>query len=154
MIEAKLADQQADIAPLAQRLGPEGRVVYDLVTNRDPERTQRLIAALPAASRAMIDALTLHNRDLTRLSARLILLHGRDDRFIPFTETLRLGRAAAPGRVHVFILHRVLGHVDLDLASVLSSQFWSADLWDALDLVRAVSLLLQERRMPPADRRP
>jgi hypothetical protein len=77
------------------------------------------------------------------------LLHGRDDRFIPFTETLALGRAAAPERTRVFILHRVLGHVDLDLASVLSKQFWSADLWDALDLVRAISLVLQERRTPP-----
>jgi hypothetical protein len=151
MIEARLADRQADIAPLARRLGPEGKAVYDLVTNRDPERTRRLIAALPAASRATIEALSLRNRDLVRLSARLILVHGRDDRFIPFVETLALARAAPPGRVHVFILRRVLGHVDLDLASVLSTRFWSVDLRDALDLVRAMSLLLQERRMPPAD---
>jgi len=48
-------DDAADLAAL----GPQGRAVFDLVTNRDPERVAGLIAALPARIRAAMDALDL-----------------------------------------------------------------------------------------------
>jgi hypothetical protein len=104
---------------------------------------------LPPASRETIGALTLHDEKLEALSARLILVHGRNDHLIPYTETLALARAVEPGRAHVFILHRVLGHVDLDLSGLLSAQLWTEELPDAAKLVRATSLLLRERRAPP-----
>ena len=148
MVSAKLEDRDVDIAPLARQLGPEGQAVYRLLTNRDPGLTQALLATLPPASRATIDALTLHDKKLAALSARLILVHGRNDRLIPYTESLALARAVGPGRVRVFILHSVLGHVDLSLSGLLSAQLWTEELPDALRLVRATSLLLRERRAP------
>jgi hypothetical protein len=149
MVAAKLADRDADIAPLARQLGPEGQAVYSLLTNREPGRTQALIAALPAASQATIGALTLHDKKLEALSARLILVHGRNDRLIPYTETLALARAVESGRAHVFVLNRVLGHVDLGFSGLFSTRLWAEELPDALRLVRATSLLLRERRAPP-----
>jgi len=149
MVSARLEDRDADIAPLARQLGPEGQAVYRLLTNREPGLTQALIAALPTASRETIGALTLSDKKLEALSARLILVHGRNDRLIPYTETLALARAVEPGRAHVFVLHRVLGHVDLGLSGLLSVRLWTEELPDALMLVQAVSLLLHERRAPP-----
>jgi hypothetical protein len=149
MVSARLEDRDADIAPLARQLGLEGQAVYRLLTNREPGLTQALIEALPTASRETIGALTLSDKKLEALSARLILVHGRNDRLIPYTETLALARAVEPGRAHVFVLHRVLGHVDLGLSGLLSVRLWTEELPDALMLVQAVSLLLHERRAPP-----
>ena len=44
-------------------------------------------------------ALDLSRADLSRLGARLILLHGRDDAIIPFTQSLALAAAAPAARL-------------------------------------------------------
>ena len=145
MVEAKLKDATADISPLARGLGPEGLSLYRLLTNTDPRAAPALIAALPAPMLATIDALTLQGKDLTRLKARLILLHGKNDSLVPYTETERLARVVASSQVRVFILQHILGHVELTFGRFFSRQFWSEDLPDAWRLYRAVSLLLRER---------
>jgi hypothetical protein len=145
MVEAKLADREADVSALAQRLGPEGLAVYRLLINTDPQRTPQLIAALPPALIAAIRALSLDDRDLSALSARLILVHGKSDPLIPYTESLALQRAAPAGQTQVFIIRRILGHVDLSFSDVFSGRFWSEELPDAWRLLRAVRSLLRER---------
>ena len=150
MVEVKLKDFNADISALAEGLGPEGMSVHSLLNNTDPRLTPQLIAALPPATVATIDALTLSDKDLTRLTARLLLVHGKNDTLIPYPESVALGNAVASSRARVFILNGVLGHVDLTLSRFFSMRFWTTELPDAWRLFRATNLLLKERELPVA----
>lgn len=145
MVEAKLTDPQADIAHLASGLSAEGLTVYRLATNRDPTAAPRLIAALPEDMLATIDALTLRGKDLDPLRAQLILVHGKNDPLVPYTESKALASALAPKKVHLFVLEHVLAHVDVSFGDVLSRRFWTEDLPDAYRLYRVVRLLLAYR---------
>ena len=157
MVEAKMKNPAADLSALAGGLGPEGQSVYRLLTNADPERTPALISGLPEETVAMIDALTLADKDLHALRARLILVHGKNDELIPYTESIALAGAAAPSRSRVIIVNNALGHVDLRFSGLLSAQFWTQELPDAFRVLRAVALLMREREpvsvsAPPLDR--
>ena len=145
MVEASLKDSTADLSSLAGKLGPEGQSIYRLLTNTDPDETLQLISLLPRETVATIDALTLADKELRRLPARLILVHGKTDPLIPFSESIALGRAAAPSRVRVFIINHALGHVDLRFSRLLTARFWTQELPDAWRVLRAVALLLRER---------
>ncbi|MDA8232210.1 MAG: hypothetical protein M0006_12805 [Magnetospirillum sp.] len=94
IVERKLADAAAPVGDLAAGLGPEGRRVMALLDNRDPDRVPALIAALPPPIRARMAALDLSRRDLSGLHARLFLIHGRNDRIIPWTQSAELAQAA------------------------------------------------------------
>jgi pimeloyl-ACP methyl ester carboxylesterase len=148
MVSARLKGPSADFSSLSKKLGPEGLSVYRLLTNTDPKETPRLLAALPQPIVETIDALTLDNKQLQRLTARLLLVHGRNDRLIPYPESLALSNAVAPSQACVFILDRILGHVDLALSDVFSLQLWREELPDAWRLLRVVNLLLLERERP------
>lgn len=150
MIQAKLKDPTADVSALARALDPEGLAVYRLLSNSDPAQTQRLIAALPARIVETIDALTLDNKPLSKLQARLILVHGRDDRLIPYSESLALAKSVAPGQARVFLIHHILSHVDLGMSHLFSRRFWSEELPDAWRLWRAQVLVLKERDLSAA----
>lgn len=145
MVAAKLKDIDADLSLLVPRLGAEGRAVYDFATNADPARTPHLLAALPETIRRSIDSLTLAGKDLSRLQARLILVHGRNDSLIPYTESVALARSVAPGQARLFLIDRILGHVDLTLSHVFTWTFLTRELLDLWRMHRAVAALLRER---------
>ncbi len=105
----KLSDEGADVQSLVGTLGPEGRGVWALVTNRDPGRTEALIAASSPAIRETIAQLSPISR-LPQIRARLLLAHGLRDRSIPFTESERL--AARAGDRARLTITRVFEHVD------------------------------------------
>ncbi|MBI3452979.1 MAG: alpha/beta hydrolase [Rhodospirillales bacterium] len=135
MARRKLADLDADIGDLARSLGPEGAMVAALLANNDPARVPALVAALPAAVRADLSALDLSARNLGALRARFIVVHGRDDAIIPYTESQALARALPAGRTRLTLLDS-LAHADLSPAGVM----------DGWRLARAVYALLGERR--------
>ncbi len=112
MARRKMTDANASIEDLAQRLGPEGRSYYELLENRDPLRTPVLLQRLPREVLAEIERLDLAHYDLSKMTAQVLLFHGRDDAIIPFTESLALKQAVAPGRGRLFLLDG-LAHVDL-----------------------------------------
>jgi hypothetical protein len=145
IVEARMRDPTTDVSSLAARLGPEGQSVYRLLTNADADRALELIAGLPDETVAMIDALTLADKDLRDLPAHLILVHGKSDPLIPYSESIALARAAAPSRSRVIVVNHVLGHVDLNFSRLLSLQFWTQQLPDAVRLLRAVAMLMDER---------
>ena len=145
MVERRMADPAAPLGDLAAALGVEGRAVYALVTNRDRDRFPVLFDAMPAAMKRDLTALDPASHGLTRLAARLILVHGRNDRLIPYSETLALANAVGQEQARVFLIHRVLGHVDLSLGHVLSGQFWRKEVPDVWHMSRATFLLLSER---------
>ena len=131
MANRKLSDENAGIADLMGDLGPDGRAVVALVTNRDPARVAALLEGLPAAIRSELHALDLARRDLAALSAPLLLVHGRDDPVIPAAESASL--AAAAPQAHLFLLDD-LAHVDAGWA-----------LRDGLTMLRAARELLRLR---------
>ena len=128
----KMNDLAADVSDLVAMLGPEGRAVWDLIANAEPEAVPALVAALPEAIRADIDGLNPARRNLRGLRARLILVHGRDDPIVPWTESLALAQAAP---ADLWLLDR-LPHVDLRPAGLL----------DTFRLWRATYRLLGERK--------
>jgi pimeloyl-ACP methyl ester carboxylesterase len=132
MARRKLADLNADVDDLGADLGAEGRAVVDLLSNRDPERVPALIAALPPGVRDDLEGLDLARRDLGALKAQLILIHGRDDAIIPYSESVALARAAP--RSHLALLDS-LAHADLG----------PGGLMDALRLWRAAYVLMRQR---------
>ncbi|RLK46526.1 pimeloyl-ACP methyl ester carboxylesterase [Alkalispirillum mobile] len=133
-----LDDPGTDTEDKAEDLTPSGRAVYDLLTNRDPERVPELLADLPEPVRDEIEALNLARRDLSDLQAYLLLVHGRDDDVIPWTQSQAL-LEAAPASGAELRLVTGLTHVDVD-----------PGLLDAWRLLRAVNRLLVLRDDPPA----
>lgn len=129
----KLKDRGASVDALVARLTPEGEVLYRFLANTDPDQVQRLHAALPPEVRAEIEALSLSNKNLSTIRASLILVHGRDDTIIPYSESIALARALPPARTQLFLV-RGLFHVDL-----------KAGLGDYWQLWRAAYALLKQR---------
>lgn len=145
MVAIRYKDRAADISRLAPGLGPEGRTVYALLANTDPARVPQLLAALPVRLRADIAALSLHNKDLTRLRAHLILVHGKSDNLVAYSESIALAAAVPPGQARLFVIHRILGHVDLGFSQWLSWKFLTQELPDIWRMWRAMDALLAER---------
>lgn len=143
MARRRLADPQAPIDDLASKLGPEGRTLYALVTNADPGRTPDLIAQLPASIRTDLAALDLAAHDLRSLRARVILVHGREDDIIPYTESLALEHALPKGQVRLFLVGGLV-HVD----------FHGIGWIDRWRLSCAVQALLAERSIGPSSGTP
>jgi pimeloyl-ACP methyl ester carboxylesterase len=132
MAARKMADRRAPIDDLAKRLTPTGRSIYDLLANDDPQRVPALIDALPPFIRDDIHGLDLKGRDLGRLKAHLLLIHGRTDAIIPSGESRKLAAAAPSARL--FIVDD-LAHAD-----------WHPQhLSGMVTLVEAMRALLAER---------
>jgi len=129
----KLADLNAPLQDLAARLTPEGRRFYDFIDNRDRARALSLMDRLPDPIRREIGALNVAERDLTRLKARMILVHGYDDDIIPYSESVALAKALPHGLVRLYLVYG-LQHVDLEPRIIDKYRLW-----------RAVSALLRER---------
>jgi pimeloyl-ACP methyl ester carboxylesterase len=132
MSETKLSDPDADVSAIAAGLGAQGKAVYRLLLNADPEKAPALISVLPASLLAELRRLDLRSKNMADLKAKLILVHGRDDTLIPYSESLALAAAVDGSRLFVI---ESLAHVDLKAAGML-------DIWK---LWRASYLLLSER---------
>lgn len=145
MVAQHRRDPDADLSPLAATLSDGVRSVYELAVNDDPARFAELYARLPERMRADIAQLDLARRDLAPLKARLILVHGRNDNLIPWTESLALAAAVPAGQARVFLIRRLLGHVDLSAPDLLTWRFWHEDLPDLWRMWRVIDLLLAER---------
>jgi hypothetical protein len=81
-----------------------------------------------------IAALDLANKDLSGIRAHAIVVHGRDDDIIPYTESVALAHALPPERTHLYVVGGLF-HVNLRHVRLL-------DTWR---LGRAIQELLAER---------
>jgi len=97
----RLDDPDADLSQAVPRLGQEGRAVYDLLTNSDPDLVPELLARQPPRARAEIAALDLKRRDLSGLDARFLLVHGNDDPVIPETQSIAFAARAAQAELYL-----------------------------------------------------
>ncbi|MDX1710410.1 MAG: alpha/beta hydrolase [Rhodovibrionaceae bacterium] len=89
----KLEDPGSRIDDLTAGLSAEGGRVLELIVNDDPVRVDGLIARLPERMRAQMQRLSPSAYDLSHLAGRLILIHGREDRMIPYTQSVAFARA-------------------------------------------------------------
>ena len=131
--QRKFADQNAPVHDLAAQLTPEGSRFYRFIENRDPAQSLLLMDQLPEPIRREIAALDLAQHDLTRLKARMILVHGYDDDIIPYTESIALSRSLPPGQARLYLVYG-LQHVELKPRLIDKFRLW-----------RAISALLRER---------
>jgi len=83
-----------------------------LITNEDPNRVPELIQQLPASILTELEGLNPASRDLTTLRAEVILVHGRSDTMIPYSESLALTQALPPEQVRLFVIDGLV-HVDV-----------------------------------------
>jgi len=97
------------------RLTEDGRAVYDLIRNQDPDRVRSLMEATEPAVRDYLESLSVRPV-VPHLTAPVLIGHGDTDPLIPSTESLRLADAVPDqSRVHVAIL-KVVSHVDTRLS--------------------------------------
>jgi pimeloyl-ACP methyl ester carboxylesterase len=108
----KMENPAAGIRDLTAKLGEQGMAVMRLLENEDPDKAASLIAGLPSPLLDDLRALDLRGRDLSGLPAKVLLLHGRDDRIIPVGQSEALAAALPPGKAHLFVADN-LAHADL-----------------------------------------
>ena len=135
--EAKLDDPAADISALKSGLGPDGHAVLALADNADKDRVTALVMELPPVIRDDMSALDPAAADLESASARLILIHGRDDTIIPYSESVDLSRRLGSDRASLYLVDG-LWHADADFTLHDRWVLWDAaiELLELRDRVR------------------
>ncbi len=130
---------------LPSDLTPEGRSVYNLLVNRDPEKVEALVARLAPSIREMIEQLS-PSRQIRRLAAYTIIVHSDPDPFIPHTESVALAEALGRhGKVHLEIL-RLFRHVQPELPKTSFGNFFRVYLPEGMRIYRLIFDLLRQRR--------
>ena len=119
--------------PSPGTLAPDARAFYRLLINHDPSAVPHMIEDLSGDMRQLIESLNPAAHDLSRLQARLILLHGRSDNLIPYTESVALAQALPEGQARLFLIDG-LAHVNL-----------KPQAHDIPQLIAAMEALLAER---------
>lgn len=149
-ILAKLSESrgwgsQVDRPALPSDLTPEGRSVYNLLVNQDPEKVEDLIGRLAPSIREMIEQLS-PSRQVRRLSAYAIIVHSYPDPFIPHTESIALADALRrEGMVHLEIL-RLFRHVQPTLPETTVGNVFRVYFPEGLKVYRLILDLLRQRR--------
>ena len=92
-----------------------------------------LLDKLPARMRSELQGINPAAHDLSRLRANVILLHGRGDNLIPFTESIALADALPAGQAQLFLIDG-LAHVD-----------FRPKAYDVPQLLGAMQSLLDQR---------
>lgn len=123
---------QAPAGDLAAELGPEGRALWEVMANDDPDRARALLEELPKSIESRLDALSPASRNLSHLADRLILIHGRADTLIPYTESLKLARAVPGSEIFLIDGFSHIEHAGVGLAG-------------QLQLISAVQAVLERR---------
>lgn len=107
-------DPEADVSGLSESLAPDARAFYALLVNEDPARVPTLIDRLPHRIRDEIEGLNPAAHTLRALQAQVILVHGRSDNLIPYSQSLALARALPPHQAQLFLIDG-LAHVDIQV---------------------------------------
>jgi pimeloyl-ACP methyl ester carboxylesterase len=100
--EAADDDNGIDIATV--EFAADARALYALLANDEPDRVPALIEQLSPRMRYELEGINPAAHDLSAMQAQVILMHGRGDTFIPYTESIALARALPPGQVQLFII--------------------------------------------------
>jgi len=97
--------------PVPVKLAPDAQAFYNLLTNHLPAQVPALLDRLSPRMRTELEGINPAAHDLSRLRADVILLHGRSDNLIPYTESIALADALPANQVQLFVIDG-LAHVD------------------------------------------
>ena len=97
--------------PAPVYLAPDAQAFYDLLINPLPAQVPVLLDKLPPRMRTELEGINPAAHDLSQLRADVILLHGRGDNFIPYSESIALADALPESQVQLFLIDG-LAHVD------------------------------------------
>lgn len=114
-------------------LAPDAEALQNLLINENPVRVPALMERLSPSMRAELEGINPAGHDLSGLRAQVILLHGRSDNIIPYTESVALARALPAEQVKLFLIEG-FAHVDIKLTRN-----------DIPKLRRVMELLLDQR---------
>jgi len=105
-------DTEVEFPTRLAGLGPDAQPLYELLINKDPDRVGALIDRLSPRIRGELAGLDPAAHELSSLQAQVILVHGRGDTMIPYTESVALARNLPAQRVQLFLIEG-LAHVDV-----------------------------------------
>ncbi|MDX2456569.1 MAG: alpha/beta fold hydrolase, partial [Gammaproteobacteria bacterium] len=97
--------------PVPAYLAPDAQAFYDLLSNHLPAQVPALLDKLSPRMRTELEGINPAAHELSRLRADVILLHGRGDKLIPFTESIALAGALPASQVQLFLIDG-LAHVN------------------------------------------
>jgi predicted esterase len=111
---------------LRQRLGPAGRLAYDLATADDLAVARDAVARLPGPAPDLLAELS-PDRHLDRIQTAVYLMHDVDDHHVPVAESRRLATGlAARGLLARFSEFRLFSHVQPDQVDPVAA---APELW-------------------------
>jgi len=93
-----------DIDQELAKLAPDARALFELVTNKDPQLVATLIDKLSPRIQTELHGINPAKRDLSQIKAQVILLHGRGDTMIPYTESIAIAQALPKDQVTLFLI--------------------------------------------------
>jgi dienelactone hydrolase len=138
-------DSPPDVAPLLAGLSLQGKYLYALLVNKDPERVKDLIGKIDPRVRDYLAKLSVAPL-IPSVRARFIIGHGTTDPLIPYTESMRLADAVSDkSRVHLAIL-RLFAHVDPSGRSFSAKEFLTVYLPSVWQFYYMVYDLLSQQR--------
>lgn len=110
--DRKWKDPGADVSDLAKNLGPEGRQALALLLNKDPEKFDELLAALPEELKNFLNVFD-PKPAILNLKSEILLLHSIHDPVIPYSESEKLyAELKAQNKKVQFIKLQVFDHVN------------------------------------------
>lgn len=80
------------------KLSPEGRTIYELLTTKARARVDQLLGQLPAKTQENLRLISPSN-GINRLLAKTYIMHDREDQLVPYVESRKLADSLA-SRAH------------------------------------------------------
>jgi acetyl esterase/lipase len=124
---SKLEDDTCDVSASADSLGEEGALLYELMMNGDPDAAAGIIDRLSPRILSYFDELSMPG-NMENVTARLIIVHGRDDNLMPYTESILLAENAPPKAIAELRILESIQHVDLEFSWEGGPAGWAATL--------------------------
>ncbi len=140
---SKLEDDTCDVSASADSLGEEGALLYELMMNGDPDAAAGIIDRLSPRILSYFDELSMPG-NIENVTARLIIVHGRDDNLMPYTESILLAENAPPKAIVELRILESLQHVDLEFSWEGGPAGWAATLAEIGRVYSLMYALLSE----------
>ncbi|MCK4680257.1 hypothetical protein KAT82_03980, partial [bacterium] len=132
-----------DVSASADSLGGEGALLYELMMNGDPDAAAGIIDRLSPRILSYFDELSMPG-NIENVTARLIIVHGRDDNLMPYTESILLAENAPPNAIAELRILESIQHVDLEFSWEGGPAEWVATLAEVGRVYSLMYALLSE----------